>query len=137
MAWPSRVLPGVQEKMKAPRIIKPKEIPKRDFTRAAWIQYDMDEVAKYLKTVPVRGVFPDKSAFPSRYRSIHFSLADNRYAFLTQTATRPERIEIDLELHNLQLFNEQDLIEVLSILPADIGEVHKIDNGFTWVSAEK
>lgn len=110
-----------------------KKFPRRDYTLAAWFDYDMDVLAKYLETTPTSEMFADGGAFPPRYRSIYLCLRDDRYASLTQTENNPERIGIDLELRNFQLLDEADLLDVISILPPDIGGLHRMDNAFTWV----
>lgn len=118
--------------MKRPFVTTHKELPKRDYTLAAWFDYDMDVLAQYLGTTPTLEKFSGGGAFPLRYRSIYLCLRDDRYASLTQTEKNPERVEIDLELHNYQLLDETDLLAVMSILPPDAGSVHKMDNAFTW-----
>lgn len=128
----------MQDKM-PPYVIKVTDFPKGDgdcdYTLAAWFDYDMDELAGHLDTKPSLETFDDEhtAAFPWRYRCICLQLRNGRYASLTQTEMRQDSIEIGLRLHNGQLLDEADLVEVLSILPKDIGTVHRIDNGFTWV----
>lgn len=119
--------------MAQPYLTTSENVPKRDYTLAAWFMYDMNLLAKFLAAQPTNECFSEESPFPARYRSIYLCLGEGKYASLTQTEMQQERIEIDLELHNGQLLDEADLIQVLSILPADIGEVCKMDNGFTWV----
>lgn len=109
------------------------QLPERDYTLAAWFDYDMDLLAVYLGATPTEEAFADGMPFPHRYRCIYVSLSSDRYASLTQTEMHPERVEIDLELHAHRLFDEADLVEIVSMLPSDIGPVSKIDNGFTWV----
>lgn len=113
------------------------KVAKRNYTRAADCFLDMDEVAARLGVKPERGTFQDGLAFPNRYRCIYVQLANGRFATLTQTEMRQEVIEIGLELHNDCLLDEQDLRDMISFLSLDEKDVMRMDNGFTWVPAQK
>jgi hypothetical protein len=126
----------MQEEMK-PIVVVRSKVAKRNYTRAADCRVDMDEVATRLGVKPERNTFQDGLAFPNRYRCIYIQLTNGRFAILTQTEMRQEVIEIGLELHNDCLFDEADLLEVISFLSLNDKDVVRMDNGFTWVPAQK
>ena len=113
-----------------PVAIKYSTFPRREgnYTLAAWFDYELDLLAKYL------GVKPYSYTTPDRYRVFFLRLPNDRYATLSQTE-RKKTVEIGLRLYNDRILDEVELNDVLSILPRDIGNVQKIDNGFVWVPA--
>jgi len=126
----------MQEEMKT-TIVKASDVVKRNRTGAADFRADMDEVAANIGAKPDRGTFRDVLAFPNRYRCIYLRLTNGRFAVLTQTEMRQEVIEVGLELHSDCIFDEEDLLEVISFLSLSEKDVVRMDNGFTWVPARK
>lgn len=110
-------------------------LPRRDYTPAATCISDLDEVADLLDANPKLYTMKDGSNWPARYRQIYLALGDDRFAVLTQLESSKKSLEVGLELFQERFFDERDLLVIIESLGLDPGDVHRIQNDYTWIPA--
>lgn len=113
----------------AVRAIDPREMPRRQYLVAAWVNADYEHAVTSLDGKPDRKFLKTGNGW---YRQVALEFSSGRFGTLVQWEVFPATIEISLELVRGLFFHRVDLDEVIGLLGCGKDEVSLFQGPVEW-----